>query len=287
MTRAAARSAEAAADTVLTWLDRQSIATVGTPDAAAGLPSTTSVIMPAARGVDPMLADQAGQETPDDALVGPIVRTAPPSRDNAEKDAAGRAAAMAPVHTDWLFHHLDVSGPADDLLMFQAAACGAGSIPWHLDLDRMQEDLFLLLVAPPEPQQRTLSIAGARVLAEDLRVAVARRHEIALARVGISQVCPFDLHALLPVPTDILRLGPDHPEAFAWLWTLWGTTQALRHVAVQQTPADGTRGSPAAGEARLRLSFWSADWTPWRALMQLREHWPRLRFEARPSYDGP
>ncbi len=286
MTRAAVRKAEAAADAVLAWLDRQSIATVGAPDTAAGLPSTTSVVMPEARGADLIPADQAGQEAPDDALAGPIVRTAPLPRDSAEKDAAARAAAMAAVHTDWLFHHLDVSGPADDLRMFQAAACGAGSIPWHFDFDRMQEDLFLLLVAPSEPQQRTLSAAGARILAEDLRLAVARRHEIAVARVGVSQACPFDLHALLPAPPDILRLGPDHPDALAWLWTHWGTTQALRHVAVRQTAPDGARGSLAAGEARLRLSFWSADWTPWRALRQLRECWPLLRFEARPSYDA-
>jgi len=88
------------------------------------------------------------------------------------------------------------------------------------------------------------------------------------------------------VPVDTLRLGPSHPDALAWLWAHWGTTQALRHVAapVRRQAAQGC--ILAYGEARLHLSFWSADWTPWRALAQLRARWPLLRFEARPSYDG-
>jgi hypothetical protein len=35
------------------------------------------------------------------------------------------------------------------------------------------------------------------------------------------------------------------------------------------------------------LTFWSADWTPWRALAQVAGRWPTLRFETRPSYDMP
>jgi hypothetical protein len=69
---------------------------------------------------------------------------------------------------------------------------------------------------------RTLSVAGARVLAGQLRDAVARRHERAVARVGASRVCPFDLHALVPVPDTVLRLGPDDPIALAWLSEHWG-----------------------------------------------------------------
>ena len=65
----------------------------------------------------------------------------------------------------------------------------------------------------------------------------------------------------MPVPEPILLLGPDHPEALDWLWANWGTTQALRHVAVQEA----ARGSEA-----LQIEFWSADWTPWRALATVR-----------------
>ena len=87
------------------------------------------------------------------------------------------------------------------------------------------------------------------------------------------------------MPTDILLLGPDEPTALAWLWEHWGTTEALRHVAED---ADRVQANPAEGdgaEAHLRVSFWSADWTPWRALEHLRSAWPMLRFEVRPTYD--
>jgi hypothetical protein len=225
MTRAAACKAEAAPDAVLAWLDRQTAATAAMPDTAADPASA------AATSDAPGMGLTLAHEPRHPARADPVAEAAPPVLDDAGAGAFGRAAAMAPVHTDWLFHHLDITGPADDLQTFQTAARGAGTIPWHLDLDRMQEDIFLLLVAPPHPQQRLLSVSGARILAEELRLAVARRHEIAIARVGISQACPFDLHALLPVPMDILHLGPDHPDALACLWAHWGTTQALRHVA--------------------------------------------------------
>ena len=60
-----------------------------------------------------------------------------------------------------------------------------------------------------------------------------------------------------------------------------GTTEGLRHVAEADAEV------PAAGEAQAiwRLSFWSADWTPWRALATLSTRSPQLRFETRPRYD--
>lgn len=177
--------------------------------------------------------------------------------------------------TDWLYHHLDVGGASEAVAAFARAAAGAGTIPWVLDLDRLEEDYFLRLASG---RDRTLSVDGARMLAAELRDAVATRHALAVARVGRSTACPFDLHALLPVPEAVLRLGPDDESAASWLWAHWGTTQALRHVA--RMPA-GKRG---AGPG-LRLSFWSADWTPWRALAALRAAWPGLRLEVRPVYD--
>jgi hypothetical protein len=44
-----------------------------------------------------------------------------------------------------------------------------------------------------------------------------------IARVGHSQACPFDQHALVPVLDAILRRGPDGQDALDWLWTHWGT----------------------------------------------------------------
>lgn len=104
--------------------------------------------------------------------------------------------------------------------------------------------------------------------------------------VGASQACPFDLHALVAVPNTVLRLGPDDPIALAWLWEHWGTTEALRHVAeeVATGQAEPWRSALAAGQDGLYVAFWSADWTPWRALAVLAECWPGLCFDMRPSY---
>jgi hypothetical protein len=154
-------------------------------------------------------------------------------------------------------------------------------------------------------------------LSGQLREAAAHRHALAITQVGHSRACPFDLHALLPVPDAILRRGPDDPAALAWLWTHWGTTQTLRHVAVDEATGAVLQGrvseraaarpkvppmrqhrwkgpklardarERAPGEGVWVLTFWSADWTPWRALAQLAASWPTLRFAARPTYDAP
>ncbi len=200
--------------------------------------------------------------------------------------AAPAFAAGAPLrlsHTDWLFHRLTVTGRAATVAAFRAAASGAGTIPWRLDGDSLAEDWFHLLVAPAD---RALSLAGARVLAGQLREAVEHRHAVAVARVGHSRACPFDIHALVPVPEAVLHFGPDHPDALAWLWQNWGTTQPLRHVAPDTIPTRAPAPEVAAGEARLSLSFWSADWTPWRAFERIRTDWPALRFGLQPHYDA-
>ena len=195
-------------------------------------------------------------------------------------EAPEDAAPLRLAHTDWLHHQLTIRGPSEVVAALRAAAAGAGIIPWRLDLERTQEDWFHLLMASPAPQQRSLCAAGARTLAGQLREAAEHRHELALLRVGRSRACRFDLHALLPVPEAVLALGPDHPDALGWLWRHWGSTEALRHVAEADAEV------PAAeAEVIWRLSFWSADWTPWRALATLAMRWPQLRLETRPHYD--
>ena len=197
----------------------------------------------------------------------------------AAADRAGQesAEALCLPDTDWLQHRLTVSGPAKELGRFRAAAAGAGTIPWQIDFEQLQEDWFHRLMGAAS---RSLSAQGARILAQQLREASERRHVLAVAQVGRSLACPFDLHALRPVPGSILALGPDHPRALAWLWQYWGTTQALRHVIMLGEPRE-----QEAVEAMWRLGFWSADWTPWRALSAMTHHWPQLRFETRPLYD--
>lgn len=182
---------------------------------------------------------------------------------------------------DWLYHRLTITGAAAEMGRFRRAAAGAGIIPWQLDLDALEEDYFHLLVTP---ERRSLSVAGARIFARQLRDAVGRRHDLVASQVGHSRACPFDLHALIPVPRDILALGPDEPQALAWLWAHWGTTEALRHVAEAASPDPAVAND---GEAVVRLSFWSADWTPWQALRAIASGWPALCFEIRPTYDSP
>src|SRR5208337_108707 len=122
----------------------------------------------------------------------------------------------APAAEGWLHHHLTISGPADRIAAFAAAARGAGVVPWRLDVARIEEDVFNLAAAQP-PAQRRLTIAGCRLLARQFRERIEAHHAKALARVGYSVASPFDLHALLPVPAALLERGPNDPDTVAWL----------------------------------------------------------------------
>ena len=269
MTRSAkaAADANAAADALSAWLENERLR----PRAAPA----------------PLVTGQA-EEGWVEADVGSSSCNMSEALDDVQKSAA--IAARRPSvdlgktfrlpNSDWLHHRLTVSGSLAEVATFQDATAGAGIIPWHYDLDRMEAAFFHLLVAP---QPRELSLKGARILARQLRDAVGRRHDLAVSRVGQSRACPLDLHALVPVPPEILALGPDEPEALVWLWEHWGTTQALRHVAVEAV-GDPT-GAGNRDSAALRLTFWSADWTPWRVLEKITARWPTLHVQVRPTYD--
>jgi hypothetical protein len=300
MTRAAAKTL-AAADAVLDWLSRQSSPAIRRPRQPTSAPTDSPDVATAttARSDPPPAADAevamaelapaAGlAEASADRDLAPWGATGPGSRGtaNSRQVASDQAAPLRLAHTDWLHHRLTITGPPAEVAAFEQTAAGAGVIPWQLDLDRLAEDLFHMLVAPPAPHRRSLSAAGARILAEQLRAAVARRHDLAIARVGRSLACPFDLQSLIPVPADLLLRGPDDPAALAWLWTHWGTTQALRHVTAVSEAFSDDPVTPTPGEAAVRVRFWSADWTPWRALAQLAARWPALRFAVRPRYDA-
>ena len=148
-----------------------------------------------------------------------------------------RDAATTPV---WLSHHLTISGPAESVADFAAAARGSGVTPWQLDAADIREDIFVRAVSQPAGR-RTLSVEGCRILAQQFAERVIARQARAAALVGHSQACPFDLHVLLPVPEAILMLGLTHPEALAWLAAHWGTTERLRQVAVRPNATIGRR----------------------------------------------
>ena len=150
LTRTAAARVSATADALLDWLHSQQRAlSTGsqTPADAAG---------PAAASAEPAPAADTTPRRDDRA------RAAPTASRRQEADAA-RAAPLRLDHPDRLHHRLTITGPDAVLTAFRQVAAGAGIIPWQLDLDRIEEDMFNFLVAPPR-QPRTLSVAGAGIV---------------------------------------------------------------------------------------------------------------------------
>jgi hypothetical protein len=181
--------------------------------------------------------------------------------------------------SDWLFHHLTISGPAAMVDAFASAARGSGIIPWPLDGAALEEDVFVRAVSQPA-RQRRLTVEGCRILARQFRDKVEAHHARAMALVGHSRVCPFDLHTLLPVPDAILQLGPAHPQALAWLAAHWGVTDRLRQVTIRAKASPGRR--LPNGHAVIGYGFFTAKETPHQAIAQLAANWPALRFALVP-----
>ena len=186
----------------------------------------------------------------------------------------------------WLYHHLIISGPAAAVVAFAAAARGAGVTPWRLDLAMLEEDIFNLAASQPAAG-RHLTIAGCRILARQFRERVEQRQARAIALVGHSQGCPFDLHALLPVPDAILDLGPTHSEALAWLAAHWGVTDRLRQVTLLKRPKPGRRlpkGHAVTGYGFFTGGNGRGGETPTVAIATLGVRRPslRLRLQTRP-----
>ena len=149
---------------------------------------------------------------------------------------------------------------------FVEAARGSGVIPWRLDFNRIEEDVFNLAVAQPR-ERRTLTVEGCRILARQVRAA---------ALVGNSRACPFDLQVLLPVPQAVLQLGPADPASLAWLSANWGVTDGLRQVVEREKPTIGRR--LPSGHAVIGYGFFTAGETPHAAIAEIGSRWLALRF---------
>lgn len=175
---------------------------------------------------------------------------------------------------EWLPHRLTVTGPAMELADFRMAACGPGTIPWHVDYDRLEEDWVNGMLTPP-PAERGISLEGARILARQLRERLELQDSHAAEAAFGSTRCPLDLHLLVPIPDRLLQRGQDDPAVVAWLWENWGTTWALR--GVDEIACEPKIALPADHTA-IAYCFWSADWTPWRALASIRARWSSINF---------
>jgi hypothetical protein len=200
-----------------------------------------------------------------------------PAKPRGRRPASARAIHPGTV-PDWLYHHLTLSGPAAWVERFAAAARGAGVVPWRLDGATIEEDIFVRAVSQPA-SQRSLTVAGCRILARQFRDRAEAHHARATALVGRSLACPFDLHGLLPVPAAILALGPTDPVALAWLAQHWGTDR-LRQVARRPQPGLGRRLS--AGHAATGYGFFTAGDTPRVAIERIARDWPALQFRLTP-----
>ena len=180
---------------------------------------------------------------------------------------------LALPHPDWLGQTVTFAGPREAIAALKQKAAGSGVVPWVYDYDRREEAFFLWLAAPQD-RRRGLSIPAAHMLARQLREAEWQLHETAAARSGgAGGLVPFDLHALRPVPGEVLRLGPDDPAALRWMWEHWGTTWTLRRVEQVHDEAE-----------RLAVRFFSADWTPWPVLAHVQKQWPQLSLTVHVDY---
>ena len=209
------------------------------------------------------------------AVSSPQPANSTPSPDSAPRPNNNGDILCLP-NPEWLPHAPTVTGPVADLAAFRRAAAGPGGIPWTTHYDRLEEDWINAMLTPPL-SERGISVEGARILARQLRERVEQEDQRAAEAAFANTGCPLDLHALVPVPPRVLRLGPDDPAAIACLWENWTTTWALRGVA--ETEADHAAPLPD-GHGALCYQFWSADWTPWHALTSIRVRWPSINFQV-------
>lgn len=214
-----------------------------------------------------------------------------------EGAAAGPSPSPAPArtdqarHTDWIYNRLSARGDADTVAALRASTVGPGTVPWQDDLDTVAEDWRVLMLAQP-PEVRELDGAEVALAARLLRNAYAahrdRRSALSNRLGGVHRgrrLVPFDLHAVLPLPDPLLRLGPVHPTTLTWMREHWGTVEPLRSVV--ELPAARRDREPHRDPHLFWVGFWSADWSPWQALLRLRKEWPDLVIELEPVHDDP
>jgi hypothetical protein len=199
--------------------------------------------------------------------------TLPKRRGRRPSAVTNTSATASPA---WLWHHLTITGPSADVTAFADAARGPGVIPWQVDHAQLEEDIFHRAVAA----RGALSIEGCHILARQFCQRIEAHEAKAVALIGRSRACPFDLHVLLPIPPDILRHGPTDPTSLAWLATHWDTSDDLRKIVERPNPSAGRR--LPAGHGVIAYGFFTSGDTPHAAIDALGTRWPALRFVLTP-----
>ena len=254
MTTAAAK-ATAAADALLAWLRDQPLPVFHRRESAA---PGAGACRRARRWTPPPLGLRRNQpartgrsvSTPvapafpvpatETEAATPLPRTATPFGAGDE-----HGAPLSLAHTDWLYHHLSITGPDAALVAFPGRCKrrpAPGSFPGISPSTALPKTASTVWSRHHRRASAARDLAGARIVAGQLRDAIARRHDHAVARVGRNRACPFDLQALVLLPADILRRGPDDPVSLQWLWEHWG-----HHTGVAPCHrGSGRRPGPAA-----------------------------------------
>jgi hypothetical protein len=125
-----------------------------------------------------------------------------------------------------------------------------------------------------------LSIEGCHRLARQFCQRIAAHDAKAVALIGRSRACPFDMQVLLPIPAAILRRGATDPVSLEWLAKHWGTRDAPRNIVARPNPSPGRR--LPAGHGVIGYGFFTAGDTPRAAVATIGTRWPALRFVLTP-----
>jgi len=195
----------------------------------------------------------------------------------ADQLPAAGIAVWADDGPEFIFNRLEVSGPDERLYDFIGAASGPGFVDWRPEWHSVYEQIYFEAARGGAPTRE-----AAEHLARKLRDILWRRHEEERTRAEMdSHGVPLDLNSLIPIPPRVLRKG--FIEAGQdWMWANWGVRWPIRRVtfAIERRDASGVR--PVAV-----FRFLSEDWSPWIALLRMRERWPELSFKLFPSYLHP
>jgi len=190
------------------------------------------------------------------------------------KLAAAGIAVRADEGSEFIWNRLEVSGPDERLYDFIGAASGPGFVDWRPEWHSVYEQIYFEAVRGGAPTRE-----AAEKLARKLRDILWRRHEEERTRAEMdSHGVPLDLNALIPIPLRVLRKG--FVEAGQeWMWAHWGLRWPIRRVTFRIEHRDTSGVEPV-----VVFRFLSEDWSPWIALLHMRERWPELRFEMKAGY---